>query len=220
MRKDGQCSDDPPSATVPTLAELHRRWAALQDELVAITKPVWSLRAEAGVDRPASVQGLSGPLRFNDEIDAEIDERLRAARRPAQRAKLERERQRLKTELRDVRAARDARAEAIGLTAIAERYGRLGEEINQLADQMRNAPIASIADVAALLDVILRQELRLVPSQVGVEHPWLTLLLRGLRRHAPAIHFEPIRAWATSDAHYDLALDTQAAYALAALNPE
>ena len=102
---------------------------------------------------------------------------------------LEDERRCLADEIVECRAAVTA-----GCQRLIEREAAVIREISSMLDRMQTAPVTTIDDIAALVDVVLDIEFDAPsPDLILNERPWTLRLLRALRRLAPDVEMSWLR---------------------------
>jgi hypothetical protein len=91
-----------------------------------------------------------------------------------------------------------ARAKKTDVALMRKRQYSLLLEISSLVAKIRNAPVTTIEDFLALLDVALEHELDLTCEMAfygPVDYPIITRLLRVLARETPGFEFNSLRRW-------------------------
>lgn len=102
---------------------------------------------------------------------------------------LEDERRSLADEIVERRAAVTA-----GCQRLIEREAAVIREISCMLDRMQTAPVTTIDDIAALVDLVLDIEFDAPsPDLILNERPWTLHLLRALRRLAPDVEMSWLR---------------------------
>ena len=92
----------------------------------------------------------------------------------------------------------EARARKADLAPMRKRQAELLLEIHSLVAKIRNAPVRTIEDFAALLDVALEHELDLacdIAYYGPADYPMTTRLLRFLAHRVPEFEFNSLRRW-------------------------
>lgn len=102
---------------------------------------------------------------------------------------LEDERRCLADEIGERRAAVTAEARRL-----IEREAAVIREIGSMLDRMQTAPVTTVDDIAALVDLVLDIEFDAPsPDLILNDRPWTLLLLRALRRLAPDVEMSWLR---------------------------
>jgi len=102
---------------------------------------------------------------------------------------LEDERRCLADEIVECRAAVTAECQRL-----IEREAAVIREISSMLDRMQTAPVTTIDDIAALVDLVLDIEFDAPsPDLILNERPWTLRLLRALRRLAPDVEMSWLR---------------------------
>jgi len=142
---------------VPSLRELHSRWAALHDRRLELDIAIDETEHEAG--EPFVTFGKPGPgfkiLSNDDEIEAWIADKIRRCRDG--REELERQRDALKVQLADRRQAFEIAGARLGLPALQTELSQTEAEIEAVLDEIWGVPVVTLEDAAVLLDVALAQ---------------------------------------------------------------
>ena len=92
----------------------------------------------------------------------------------------------------------EAGATKADLAPMRKRQAELLLEIHSLVAKIRNAPVRTIEDFAALLDVALEHELDLacdIACYGPADYPMITRLLRFLARKVPEFEFNSLWRW-------------------------
>lgn len=77
---------------------------------------------------------------------------------------------------------------------LIEREAAVIREIGSMLDRMRTAPVATIDDIAALVDLVLDIEFDAPsPDLILNDRPWTLRLVRALRRLAPDVEMSWLR---------------------------
>jgi hypothetical protein len=194
-----------------TIADLHRRWTRLGDEIERIRSEVdrvmmareqmtWPMMM--GEEAGFLPECISAELEALRHVDASADALARDDELRRRLADIEANPARyapLQEAARSAFAAREAK-----FYAKAERHGlriddkRAAEKEFAVVEKMIwHTPIETIADIAALIDIALERDLALSSSSgvddVWGEWPWLCLLTRRLHAHAPGVEFAWLR---------------------------
>jgi len=203
----------PRSPAMPglSLCELHRRWSALTDEIDAIEIEVEEVMEQREGDGwpsmtdkecelfPANIEaqlrgiGRSDWSSNNEWREAELRRRLADIEaNPAKYAPLQ-------AAAKAAYSAREAefhaKAARHGLMPKIDRQRAAKTELKQVRDAIWETPAATIADVAALVDIALRKSEMVTPGAdtVWEDWPYWCLLTRRLHALAPEVEF----AWLT-----------------------
>jgi hypothetical protein len=194
--------DRSPVPEASTLAELRRRWAPLQGELnrlnmlVANAKDVKRMgKPYVSVDRPCN--NPRQRLYSEAEIDAEIDRRQTTAANRRLFREFERQRIKLKDCLADWQTIFVEVAAEGGLAAFVARQNKVKRAVDRLVDEIAAAPIATIEDIASVLDIALDREID-IRADAGCdddESMWFSRrLLRGLMALLPGFEFHSLKS--------------------------
>ena len=77
---------------------------------------------------------------------------------------------------------------------LIEREAAVLREISSILDRMQTAPVTTVDDIAALVDLVLDIEFDAPsPDLILNDRPWTLLLLRALRRLAPDVEMSWLR---------------------------
>lgn len=205
---------DPVAAAAPaapSLAELHRRWAALYDEIEAIgfevdevmmthEHPTWPyMPIEDERLFPEQIEteltGL-GRQHANGELLWHCDRlRRRLADMAAKPEKYGPLREAAQERYRVREDAFYSKADQHGLTPRIERQRAARAELEQVYDAIWETPPATIADVAAFLDIAIERhdEVPTPDERMWDEWPWMLRLMQKLRTVAPGVEFTWLR---------------------------
>jgi len=120
------------------------------------------------------------------------------------------------TELEDEHhqiAAAIGRAQNIGaeLGLMRDQQAELLLEISSVVAEIRDAPMTTVEDFAALLDVALEHELDLagdIASWGPDDYPMTARLLRALSRMVPGFEFNSLRRWLSSPGQFEQLMGT------------
>lgn len=140
-----------PQPALASFIELHREWAAVQQEWVDLE--LADRAAYAGTDLATPVHVFVDGIKILAEQDV--------ARLPLQRRRVAQ---------RALRAAKRKRKRGLddaGITAIAARMDAVAKRADVLLGQLEQAPVRSLGDVAALLDAAIDYGVPDVPGVVG-----------------------------------------------------
>lgn len=102
-----------------------------------------------------------------------------------------------------------AREAGADVTLLRDRQARLLLEISAVVAEIRDAPIATLYDHLALLDVAIEHEtdLSIDMAYYGPsDFPMFTRLLRGLARMAPEFEFNSLRRSLSSPGQFEQAM--------------
>lgn len=138
----------------PSLAAMHRRWAALKAEYTDIETEVDSIMMKNARRTWPFVSTDEGCVFSEAQIDAILDRRpiLSSARHQAH---IEQQRRLYKAALVANQADFVATADRLGLAPAVQRYNEIPPLIENLLDEIYAAPIETVGDVAAILDVAM-----------------------------------------------------------------
>jgi hypothetical protein len=194
---------EPIADTGNAVLALHQRLRSLRTELRAARLEFQEVRRRAASEAcPRSgVPGSRGALLTEEAIDEEIDGRRREWTSPGHCARLERERQLMKAELREYRAARAAYFERTGMAAGLADIERINNEICATAEALMAQPPQGLADLAAMFDLVVSEvadwlsEMGIQANSAGLfsalweEVPSLARLILWLQPLAPEVEF-------------------------------
>jgi hypothetical protein len=104
-------------------------------------------------------------------------------------------------------------AQSIGaeLRLMRKRQAELLLEIGSVVAEIQNAPVTTVEDFAALLDVALEHELDLagdIASWGPDDYPMTARLLRALSRMVPKFEFNSLRRWLSSPGQFEQLMGT------------
>ena len=104
-------------------------------------------------------------------------------------------------------------AQTIGaeLRLMRKRQAELLLEISSVVAEIRDAPVTTVEDFAALLDVALEHELDLagdIASWGPDDYPMTARLLRALSRMVPGFEFNSLRRWLSSPGQFEQLMET------------
>ena len=98
-----------------------------------------------------------------------------------------------------------------GLGRMRERQAELLLEISSVVAEIRDAPVTTVEDFAALLDVALEHELDLagdIASWGPDDYPMTARLFRTLSRMVPGFEFNSLRRWLSSPGQFEQLMGT------------